>query len=981
MYTAVANECFADYTLNGGSPADTPFLNFPEPGASNVNGGSGWATPWGSNNVDFTPNFNENIPVFLNVDGRIICYTYGNKLYRKMSEPIQLSSDKTVQITFDLATQTSSLDNGVGIGILNDMVRFGLTSDGDSAPNYVSVYTDGVVTKSTKEVPQGNTFYTYIAEITINGVGADYIKFKAFPSGGLAPDEWDVELSYDLGIDDISSIGLLSNAYACLWSSVNISVDAMRTNIYVSQDGADDAEGTQANPFQTIGRAILKVREINADMTGDIIVHIGSGTYTLSEPINYAVEDGATNGYRIVYMGEEDMSTALSGGMEVTGFSHVSSQPYWVTDLSLNDYLYEFYINGHRAKVASSKYKYQASAVYDDPATEYEKDGLVFSNNMLPLSFDNVEGMLLSNTAEWIYNLIPIESFTQTSEEKIVTCRQPYANWYNTLLQPYHPVYFINHMSLLDEPGDFYYDKKSQKLYYYPMDGEQPSTSVGYVPVSEGLINIMGTESATINNLTFTNLIFKHGQWKRPWSEGFSVVQAENYIDNPDDYTWYSQWGLIIPAQFQVSFADGIEVKGNNFENISAVAVGFLDRVTNSYIKGNLFYDVGAAAATIGRGTHEESLNHNAINICRNITISNNLIREIGQTFQSSAAITAYYVNQCVITHNDIAYVPYTGISLGWGWGNNEPLCSDNEISFNRVDNVMHSMWDGSQIYTLGDIGGSIVKGNYTDRSDMECGGGTYYPDEGSTNVVCSGNVFDRPRISKFNWHYLGVQYTDNYVQLLKEKDSYGEINSEQRAGFSVYPERNWPPEAQAIIDAAGLEVDYNYLIDRFNSQLHPANIFKTYLPRYISDTVHITIAPGRDFITEGGAGVAYFDNTDWNAFDGYGDGPDWGGRNWTIGYDGPPEWMQFKITTDVTSDYMVILEAATLEDAACDIYMDGELVIPRGVVKGSGDWFLDTHSYVGDIHLQEGQEYILKFEFNTGAFNFDGMYLAIKGI
>ncbi|MGM9613167.1 MAG: hypothetical protein ACI3XZ_06630, partial [Butyricicoccus sp.] len=57
--------------------------------------------------------------------------------------------------------------------------------------------------------------------------------------------------------------------------------DAM-AEFYVATTGSDSNDGkTAATPFATIAAARDAVREINQNMTGDIIVHIADGDYYL----------------------------------------------------------------------------------------------------------------------------------------------------------------------------------------------------------------------------------------------------------------------------------------------------------------------------------------------------------------------------------------------------------------------------------------------------------------------------------------------------------------------------------------------------------------------------------------------------------------------------------------------------------------------------------------------------------------------------
>ena len=755
---------------------------------------------------------------------------------------------------------------------------------------------------------------------------------------------------------------------------------SIQAEFYVSENGNDSGSGSEQSPFLTIERAVLAVRTINKDMTGDIIVNIDSGTYTVTSPIKFTPADGGTNGYKIIYKGSDDLSSVISGGRKVEGFTQTPGKPFWEIPLKHDEYLYEFYVNDHRAKVASSEYKYQPTYIYDDPSTTQVSDGFIFSKASMPLKFDNFDGMMISNSFEWVYNLIPVAKIKDDKLGTIVSGKQPYASWYSQCLKLDFPVYFLNHISLLDNPGEFYYDKEAKKLYYYPLYGEKIEEAVGYIPISEGLIDIMGTDGNPVTNLKFSQLTYKHGQWKRTWEMGFAVDQAENYIDTPENYSWYSKWHITMPAQFQVSYTDGLEITNSRFENLSAVAIGFLDKVYNASVIGNSFFDIGSAAVSMGRGTHMEPLMSNSKNICKNIEVSNNFIRSTGQIYQSSPAITAYFINNCKISHNDIKDVPYTGVSLGWGWGNDEELCSGNEISYNRLDNVMHSMWDGSHIYTLGNLHGSVVEGNYFARTDAEAGGGTYYPDEGSDDIYVRNNVFENPRTQKLNMSHERIRYSNNYINVLVQKTRYFDPSEAFMSGMNMVLDGEWPDAAKKIIEFSGLEAKYKYLEEDYNSRNLPDVTIYTNLPRFVDMNTYITIPPGRDFITEGGEGIAFHDAEPWNMFDGFG-AVDWGGRYWSIGYnsDNDPEWLQYHLKTDIAGDYKIIVEAAGATDSACEFYLDGNKIVSDGEVKGSGNWGVATHNHVGDVRLEANKDYILKFAFKKGAFNFNGIYLALK--
>src|SRR5262249_45419959 len=72
------------------------------------------------------------------------------------------------------------------------------------------------------------------------------------------------------------------------------------------------------------------VRGINGNMSGDIVVNLHGGTYTLSSPISFGPGDSGTNGHNIIYQAASGERPIISGGAAVTGWSlYDSSKNIW----------------------------------------------------------------------------------------------------------------------------------------------------------------------------------------------------------------------------------------------------------------------------------------------------------------------------------------------------------------------------------------------------------------------------------------------------------------------------------------------------------------------------------------------------------------------------------------------------------------------------------------------------------------------------
>lgn len=75
----------------------------------------------------------------------------------------------------------------------------------------------------------------------------------------------------------------------CIFSGFDTNAVRAETQVtyFVSPTGSDTNDGSLSHPFQTIIEARDVVRTINSSMTGDIIVNLMGGTYSLSSSITF----------------------------------------------------------------------------------------------------------------------------------------------------------------------------------------------------------------------------------------------------------------------------------------------------------------------------------------------------------------------------------------------------------------------------------------------------------------------------------------------------------------------------------------------------------------------------------------------------------------------------------------------------------------------------------------------------------------------
>ncbi len=774
--------------------------------------------------------------------------------------------------------------------------------------------------------------------------------------------------------------------------------------LYVSNSAENNGDGTSVSPFTSLESAYDVAKNMNCDVTISVL----KGTYNVTSPIEL---NGSSQNSKITFKGDKDGETVIDGGKKLGEFSQVSGENYFVCDVEGENGIYELYVNNHRAKMAQSENSHFPTSV-----TEDDNYGIfTFSGeNSLPFDFSNSKDMLISSVSEWSYALSKATAFEYCDSDN-QTLKIPKDN-YNTFTlfkSSSNPLVFMNSMELLDSPGEFYYDKENKKLYYYPLSGENAENITAYFPMSEGLLKINNAK-----NVTFKNFSFKHGTWNKPYVDGYQNGQAECYLLKSEELAkrrkdfpkippdWTNTWIVTNPAQVELSYCKNVVFENNNFSNMGAGAIKFDDKNVDCNVNGNIFYDIGGASVTIGAPWHNDILFGNIDKITKNISVTNNLIRKTAQVLQGSCAISAYYTNACNISNNDIAESSYSGITLGWGWGNDVSECKDNIISNNKIVNILADLWDGNHIYTLGNMPGTKIEGNYCGRTDKDCGGGGFYPDEGSMNMEVNNNVIENGR----NWTFnltdklvkrvatdstgkgvydvipKNITYRGNFVNFLYKyratiitvdgvpqysKSVQEKTPDEILAGFTELSDFSQNAEAQAIINKAGLETNYKYLQNELSKmELSVDNGVKKSM--YFGSDDYFEICAG-DCIFDGGNEVSYSAKNEPILSDGCNYYVNRGGRYNNIGlseYGGyKGSWVTYNVTPEKSGIYNIYLNAGSTGRCNFELSIDGKAVNRHAAMKATGGYGKLSHSLIAcGVSLEANKTYTLKLEESRGA-------------
>lgn len=593
-------------------------------------------------------------------------------------------------------------------------------------------------------------------------------------------------------------------------------VTAQSTNpvwmeLYVSTGGKDTNDGSKNAPFATLAAANEAVTSLRSQMQGDIVIHVAGGYYPISEPLVIGVDGAGANGYRVIYRGDSGDKPVISGGVQITGWTQDGN--IWSAPCNVED-TRTLYVNDNLTVRARSECLYVGSASYLSSNSTYLSDGLIVKARKFP-TLSNYDDIELVFDSEWMHHRYPVANIIYGSGQVTFEMQQPY--WsalfgINASISNFPNVgkgfYVENAIELLDQPGEFYFDKDAKRIYYYPFADEDMKTAKCYVGVTETMLHISGTDKNTrVDGLSFENIQFKYGAWNEVSAVGFLNNQADTLRDTSSPSTQ-----IRLPGQIQVTCARNITFRGCVFACLGSTALSMPNAVSDCLIDGNVFKDISGLAISVGSHDHDNRIASTADRPTR-IDITNNVIRRIGAEFRSSPAVIVYYVSHTRIMYNDIADVPYTGISLGWGWGQDVKACTDNLIAYNKIKNVTSPTHDGAHIYILGPNYNAYINNNWCISSGDKRGG--IYPDEGAAHL----NIF-RNVIEDMHTYWLfarpGVNLRDiNVFQNYSDtQEALFDNNNVIMDGNITVANGEWPAEARAIMNAAGVGSAYNALLD-----------------------------------------------------------------------------------------------------------------------------------------------------------------------
>ncbi len=313
---------------------------------------------------------------------------------------------------------------------------------------------------------------------------------------------------------------------------------------YISPNGSDDNPGTFEEPFATLEKARDAIRaEKPFSSETDVNVWLREGTYNLSKSFELLEQDSGVDSFPVVYRNYPDEKVIISGGMDLNPslFSQVTDKKI-LKRLEENARPHILEINlkklgvtnfgkhqqyGHALPVVTAPmelyFNNEVMTLARYPNDGYMLIGKVHDTGSIPRikDYENIRGGIFEytddrhekwqglddvwfqGTFKWGYADDKIKVDWIDPDKHLVKLATPHMYGIDTG-KNYRHYYALNILEELDSPGEWYVDKNTGMLYFWPPE-DISNSKISISIVDEPMFVLDHVSFVNIQGLIFEN--------------------------------------------------------------------------------------------------------------------------------------------------------------------------------------------------------------------------------------------------------------------------------------------------------------------------------------------------------------------------------------------------------------------------------------------------------------------------------------------
>jgi parallel beta-helix repeat protein len=532
---------------------------------------------------------------------------------------------------------------------------------------------------------------------------------------------------------------LLRIAFVVLWTAVT---SGQAATFYVATNGNDQWSGTIAQaaadgkdgPLASLPAALIMARKLPA-AEGKTIVLRG-GTYQVTSPISLTPQDSGTDNKRpLVIQAYRDEKPEITGGRRIRGWTRAAGKPgLWQADIpALREgkwYFRQLFINGERRQRARSPnegfFRIQGASPQDKPVKIKFKPG-----DIKKKWADEGDVELIALLA-WADLRMQIRTVDETNHVATLSGNARPSNKEDNA-----QYYVENAPDALDQPGEWYLDKRRGVLTYWPKPGEDMTSAEVIAPELQEMMVLQGDLAAKrpVHNIVIRGLTFNYTDWS---------LAPTGYAD--------TQAAIGIRGNIRAEGAVDCAIEGCTFSHLAGYGIELGRGCQDIKISRNEIFDLGAGGIRIG----ETRIRQEPSEQTHDTLVTDNHLHHLGEIYPSAIGVLILQSGTNRVAYNEIDHLYYTAVSVGWTWGYQQSPCRENRVEFNHMHDIgQFRLSDMGAVYTLGPQPGTVIGNNLIhDVNAHTYGGWGLYTDEGSSGILLENNVVYRCKSAGFHQHY-----------------------------------------------------------------------------------------------------------------------------------------------------------------------------------------------------------------------------------